>query len=66
VYTLRTLAVCGINELALNLFHQNFPLPHRAVAFDDFSGASISMALGGGVTDTDSFTSAVARVVNSA
>jgi hypothetical protein len=54
VCTLRTLTVCGINELALNLFHQNFPLPHRAVAFDDFSGTSISMVLSGVVTDADS------------
>jgi hypothetical protein len=54
VCTLRTLTVCGINELALNLFHQNFPLPHGAVAFDDFSGTSISMVLSGGVTDADS------------
>jgi hypothetical protein len=34
VCTLRTLTVCGINELARNLFHQNLPLPHRAVAFE--------------------------------
>ncbi len=51
--TLRTLTICGIGELALKLFHQNFPLPHCAVAFDDFSGTSISVVFGGVVTDTD-------------
>jgi choline dehydrogenase-like flavoprotein len=52
---LGAIAVCGVAELPLNLFNQNFPLPHFAVAFDNFSGASISMSLGGVVTDTDSY-----------
>jgi hypothetical protein len=31
--TLRTLTVCGFDELAPNLFHKNFSLPLRAVGF---------------------------------
>jgi hypothetical protein len=52
--TLRTLTVCGFDKLTPNLFHKSFSLPLRAVGFDDFSGTSKGMALGGIVTDTDS------------
>ena len=51
--TLRAITVCGIAQLALDLFDQNFPLPLRAVTFDDVSCTSITMALSGIVTDTD-------------
>jgi hypothetical protein len=48
------MTVCGIAQLALDLFDQNFPPPLRAVTFDDVSCTSITMALSGVVTDTDS------------
>jgi hypothetical protein len=51
---LRTLTVCGFAELTRKLFHKGFSLPLRAIGFDDISGTSKSMALGGGVTDADS------------
>jgi hypothetical protein len=53
---LRAIMVCGIAELALNLFNQNFPLPRPAVAFDDFSSTNICMGFGGIIAYTDGHT----------
>jgi hypothetical protein len=51
---LRTNTVCGIAELTLDFFEQNFPLPSRAVTPDNFTGATIGIAFGGVIAHSDS------------
>jgi hypothetical protein len=38
-----------------NLFAQDFPIPCRAITFDNITGAKIGMGLSGVITDPDSY-----------
>ena len=53
--TLRARTICRITKLALNFFAQNFPLPCRAVTFDNVTGAKIGMLLRIVITYTDDY-----------
>jgi hypothetical protein len=53
--TLRARTICRIAKLTLNLFVQNFPLPCRAITFDNVAGAKIGMRFRSVITDTDGY-----------
>jgi hypothetical protein len=52
---LRASTICRIAKLTLNLFAQSFPLPGRAVTFDNVTGAKKGMGFRSVITDTDSY-----------
>jgi hypothetical protein len=55
IRTLRAMTVCGIAELTLEFFQQDFALVCRAVGGSRFFGPQISMVFRGVITHTDSY-----------
>ena len=53
--TIRASTICCIAELATYFFEQSFPLPCRAITFDNFPGATIGVAFRGVIPYADTY-----------
>jgi hypothetical protein len=55
IRTLRAMTVCGIAELTLEFFEQDFAPVCRAIGVGNFFGAEIGMVFRGVITHTDCY-----------